>query len=67
MRAKSTLVFQSIETKRRSGKCTAKFIMAGFYKMDFKKSIVRLVKVDDIYKVSKSAVANCFWLRDGIG
>ena len=41
--------------------------MAGFYEMDFMKGIVRLVKVDDMYKVLKSPLANCFWSRDGIG
>ena len=46
---------------------TAKFIMAGFYEMDFMKGIVRLVKVDDMYKVLKSPLANYFWSRDGIG
>ena len=39
---------------------TAKFIMAGFYELDFIKGIVRLVKVDDMYKVLKSALANRF-------
>ena len=39
---------------------TAKFIMAGFYEMDFMKGIVRLVEADDIYKVLKSPLTNFF-------
>ena len=46
---------------------TAKFIMAGFYEMDFMKGIVRLVKVDDTCKVLKIPLANRFWSRDRIG
>ena len=41
--------------------------MDGFREMDFMKGIVRLVKVDDMYKVLKSPLANHFWSRDGIG
>ena len=41
--------------------------MAGFYEMDFMKGIARLVKVDDMYKVLKSSLANCFWLTDRTG
>ena len=46
---------------------TSKFIMAGFYEMDSVKGIVRLVKVDEMYKILKSPLANRFWSRDGIG
>ena len=46
---------------------TAKFIVAGFYEMDFMKGIVRLAKVDDMQKVLKSPLANRFWSRDGTG
>ena len=48
-------------------KRTAKFIIAGFYELDFMKSIVRLVKVNDMCKVLKSPLANRFCSRDGIG
>ena len=41
--------------------------MAGFYEMDIMKGIVSLVKVDDMYKVLKSPLANRFWSRDEIG
>ena len=85
MKAKSTLVVQSIEKKKKKWKIfcfnqkktyqikntllkwilqnvsenqkvqrTEKFIMAGFYVMDFMKGIARLVKVDDMCKVLKS-------------
>ena len=33
----------------------AKFIMVDFYKMDFMKGIVILVKVDKMYNILKSA------------
>ena len=46
---------------------TSKVIMAGFYEMDSVKGIVRLVKVDEIYKILKSPLANRFWSSDGIG
>ena len=58
-------ILQNI-SKNQKVQRTAEFIMAGFYEMDFTKGIVRLVKVDDMYKVLRSALANRFWLRDGI-
>ena len=41
--------------------------MPGVYKMDFMKGIVRLVKVNEMYKILKSPLANRFRSRDGIG
>ena len=41
--------------------------MAGFYEMDFMKVIVRLGKVDEVYKILKSPLANRSWSRDGMG
>ena len=41
--------------------------MAGFYEIDFMKVIVRLDKLDEVYKILKSPLANRFWWRDGIG
>ena len=34
---------------------------------DFMKGIVRLVKVDDMYRFLKSPLANRFWSRDRTG
>ena len=44
---------------------TTKFIMADFSEMNFMKGIVILVKVDEIYKILKSTLANDFWSRGG--
>ena len=38
-----------------------------FLRNDVMKGIVRLVKVDGMYKVLKSPLANRFWSRDRIG
>ena len=38
----------------------AKIIMADFYEMDFMKGIFILVKVDKMYKILKSLLANYF-------
>ena len=38
-----------------------------FLRNEFMKGIARLVKVDDMYKVLKSPLANRFWSRDRTG
>ena len=43
---------------------TLKFTMAVFYEMDFMKGIVILVIVDEMCKILKSLLKNCFWSRD---
>ena len=45
-----------------------KFFMVDFYEMDFMKGIVKLVKVDEMYIIFKSA-SLVYWSRneDGIG
>ena len=43
---------------------TAKFIMAYFYEIDLFKGIVILVKVDEMYKILKSLLANRVWSRN---
>ena len=41
--------------------------MVNFYKMDFMKGIVLLVKLDEICTVSWSPLATVYWSRDEIG
>ena len=45
---------------------TAKF-MVDFYKMDFMKGIVLLVKLDEVCTVSWRPLATVYWSRDEIG
>ena len=43
--------------------------MADFYEMDFMKSNVILINIDEMYKILESLLTNRFWSRDkgGIG
>ena len=43
-----------------------KFIIVDFYEMDFMKSVVILVKVNEMCKMLKNLLTNRFWSRDGI-
>ena len=43
----------------------SKVYMVDIYEMDFMKGIVILVKVDEMYKILKSPLANHFWSKGG--